>query len=43
MKEKNFVRVCSKCGNDIFHTTKKNRNRADKSKKVCNCCAQKLV
>jgi ribosomal protein S27AE len=37
-----YNRICPTCGSDIFHTTKKNRNRAEKRNQNCNSCAQKV-
>lgn len=43
MKEKKYKRLCPTCGDDIYHTNIKNRNRAEKKKQNCNSCAQKLI
>jgi hypothetical protein len=38
-----YKRICPTCGSDVFHTSIKNRNRADKRKQNCNSCAQKIA
>ena len=39
---KPYKRQCSNCGKDIFHTNIKNRNHADRIKKLCRSCGVKL-
>lgn len=36
-----FIRKCKKCGNDVFHKSQENLNRALKLNKVCVSCTQK--